>query len=563
VRSANPTAKPWIDGLTFGEVLAQTVGRYAQQDALVFPQLAYRQSYAEFHAEVRRVARALLALGVKRGEHIGIWVTNWPQWVHIQFASALVGAVLVNINPAYRSHELAYVLRQADIGTLFLTDRFKSSDFRDLLLEACPDLPNCSAGQLRLSAFPMLRRVIGIKPEKRPGIFSWNEFVALAAGVNDAELERRQAEVQPGDVVNIQFTSGTTGFPKGAMLTHRNLLMNAFYTGQRQAFSERDRLCIPVPFYHCFGCVLGTLVCVIYGAAMVIPAESFDPLATLQAVQAERCTALYGVPTMFIAELQHPRFAEFDLRSLRTGVMAGSPCPIELMRQVVDKMGAREITIGYGLTEASPIITQTDTADDLEHRVGTVGRILPGLEVCIVAPGSLEPLPPGQQGEIITRGHGVMKGYYNKPEETAAALTPDGWLHSGDLATLMPDGYYRITGRIKDMIIRGGENIYPREIEEFLHTHPAVADVQVVGLPDEVRGEEVCAWIRRKSGASLSEDQILQFCRGKIAHYKVPRYIVFVDEYPTTVTGKVQKYKLRELGVARFGLQKAAAVETA
>jgi fatty-acyl-CoA synthase len=563
VSSADPTAKPWIDGLTFGEVLAKTVGRCEQHDALVFPQLAYRQSYAEFHAEVRRVARALLALGVKRGEHIGIWVTNWPQWVHIQFASALVGAVLVNINPAYRAHELAYVLRQADIATLFLTDRFKSSDFCDLLLDACPDIPNCAAGQLRSRSFPILRRVIGIKPEKRAGMFTWNEFLALAASVTNGELERRQAEVQPGDVVNIQFTSGTTGFPKGAMLTHRNLLMNAFYTGQRQAFSERDRLCIPVPFYHCFGCVLGTLVCVIYGAAMVIPAESFDPLATLQAVQAERCTALYGVPTMFIAELQHPRFAEFDLHSLRTGVMAGSPCPIELMRQVVDKMGAREITIGYGLTEASPIITQTDTADDLEHRVGTVGRILPGLEVRIVAPGSLEPLPPGQQGEIITRGHGVMKGYYNKPEETAAALTPDGWLHSGDLATLMPDGYYRITGRIKDMIIRGGENIYPREIEEFLHTHPAVADVQVVGLPDEVRGEEVCAWIRLKSGASLSEDQILQFCRGKIAHYKVPRYIVFVDEYPTTVTGKVQKYRLRELGVARFGLQKAAAVETA
>jgi fatty-acyl-CoA synthase len=560
---ANPPATPWVDGLTFGDVLGQTAGQNSRRDALVFPQLAYRQNYAEFHAEVRHVARSLLALGVKRGEHIGIWATNWPQWVHIQFASALVGAVLININPAYRAHELAYVLRQADIATLFLTDRFKSSDFCALLLEACPNVPHSAAGQLRSDAFPVLRRVIGIKPEKRPGMYAWNEFLALANGVTDTDLDRRQADVRCGDVVNIQFTSGTTGFPKGAMLTHRNLLMNAFYTGQRQAFSARDRLCIPVPFYHCFGCVLGTLVCVIYGATMVVPAESFDPLATLQALEGERCTALYGVPTMFIAELQHPRFGEFNLRSLRTGVMAGSPCPIELMRQVVDKMGAREITIGYGLTEASPIITQTDTADDLEHRVGTVGRILPGLEVRIVAPGSLDPLPVGEQGEIITRGHGVMKGYYNKPEETAAALTSDGWLHSGDLATQMPDGYYRITGRIKDMIIRGGENIYPREIEEFLHTHAAVADVQVVGLPDEVRGEEVCAWIRVKSGASLNEDQVFQFCRGKIAHYKVPRYVVFVDEYPTTVTGKVQKYKLRELGISRFGLQKAAAVETA
>ncbi|HMF13795.1 MAG TPA: AMP-binding protein, partial [Gemmataceae bacterium] len=359
----------------------------------------------------------------------------------------------------------------------------------------------------------------------------------------------RMAAVKSGDVASIQYTSGTTGFPKGAMLTHRNLLTNAYYTGQRQAFSDRDRLCIPVPLYHCFGCVMGTLACVVHGAAMIFPAESLDAGAALQAVQDERCTAIYGVPTMFIAELNHPRFAGFDLGSLRTGIMAGAPCPVEIMRQVVDKMGAKQITIAYGLTEASPVITQTDTAEDLEHRVGTVGRVLPGLEVKIVAPGSADPLPPGESGELMVRGHGNMKGDYNKPKETAAALTPDG--------------YYRITGRIKDLIIRGGENIYPREIEEFLHGHAAILDVQVVGLPDERTGEEVAAWIRLQPGATLTEEGVRDYCRDRIAHFKVPRYVAFVDEYPTTVTGKVQKFRLREIGVARFGLQRAAAVETA
>ncbi len=375
-------------------------------------------------------------------------------------------------------------------------------------------------------------------------------------------MTHRQAEIHADDVVNIQYTSGTTGFPKGAMLTHRNLLMNAFYVGQRLHASERDRICIPVPFYHCFGCVLGTLVCAVYGSAMVIPAESFDPLATLQAIQDAQCTALYGVPTMFIAQLNHPRFGEFDLRSLRTGIMAGSPCPIEVMRAVIDKMGAREITIGYGLTEASPIITQSEVTDSLEHRVGTVGKSMPGLEVRIVA-GNGDIVPVGQSGELMVRGHCVMKGYYHKPAETAQAITPEGWLHSGDLAQQTSDGYYRITGRIKDMMIRGGENIYPREIEEFLFTHPSIADVQVVGLPDLQWGEEVCAWIRLKRGARLSEEEVKNFCREHIAHFKVPRYVVFVDEYPTTVTGKIQKFKLREMGIERFGLQKAAGVKTA
>jgi fatty-acyl-CoA synthase len=557
------TTAPWVDGLTYGQVLDETAARHGQRDALVFPQLGYRRSYAAFRAEVRAAARALLALGIRPGEHVGIWSTNRPAWVVLQFATAAIGAVLVNVNPAYRAHELRYVLDQADITTLFLAERFKATSFFDVLAEVCPELAGSSAGALHAAACPRLRHVIGLGDERRPGIATWQEFGARAESVPEAALDARQAATRPGDVVNIQYTSGTTGFPKGAMLTHRNLLLNAFYVGQRQRFSDRDRLCIPVPFYHCFGCVLGTLACAIRGAAMVVPAESFDPLATLEALQQEHCTAVYGVPTMFIAELTHPRFAGFDLRSLRTGIMAGSPCPIDLMRQVIERMGAREITIGYGLTEASPIITMTESDDDLEHRVGTVGRPIPGVEVRIIAPGSLEPLPAGQPGELLARGHGIMKGYYHKPAETAAAITPDGWLHSGDLAVQTADGYYRITGRIKDLIIRGGENIYPREIEEFLYAHPHIADVQVVGLPDDRFGEEVSAWIRLKPGRMLSEAEVKEHCRGRIAHFKVPRYVVFVDEYPTTVTGKVQKFKLREWGIARFGLHQAASVKTA
>jgi fatty-acyl-CoA synthase len=494
---------------------------------------------------------------------VGIWATNWPQWIQIQFATAQIGAVLVNINPAYRAHELGYVLNQADITTLFLTDQFKGFSFFDALAEVCPELSIGRPGALRSAGLPKLRLVSSIHAADKPGILGWEEFRRRAADVTDAALERRQAAIRAEDVVNIQFTSGTTGFPKGAMLTHRNLLLNAYYVGQRLLCTEQDRICIPVPFYHCFGCVMGTLLCSLYGAAMVVPAESFEPRATLQAIQDADCTALYGVPTMFIAQLHHPCFSEYRFPKLRTGIMAGSPCPIEVMRAVVDKMGARELTIAYGLTEASPVITQTEATDSLEHRVSTVGTVLRGLEVRIVEPGTDRPVSEGEAGELIVRGHCVMKGYYNKPAETAAAVAPDGWLHSGDLAALTPDGYYRITGRLKDMIIRGGENIYPREIEEFLYTHPGIADVQVVGLPDVKFGEQVCAWIRLKSGAQLTADEIRCFCRDRIAHFKIPHYIVFVAEYPTTVTGKVQKFKLRQLGIERFGLEQAAAVQTA
>jgi fatty-acyl-CoA synthase len=554
---------PWVDGLTFADVLKKVASEHGSGDALNFPQLGFRRTYAQFGADVQSCARALIALGIQPGEHIGIWATNLPQWVIVQFAAACAGVVLVNINPAYRAHELEYVLNQADITTLFLTDQFKSTSYFDILESVCPELASCPHGELNSKKCPKLRCVISLKELARPGMLSWKQFLDRAPAVSPAELDSRQKPLHPEDVVNIQYTSGTTGFPKGAMLSHRNLLMNAYYVGERLAFSPSDRLCIPVPFYHCFGCVMGTLMCVVFGSTMVVPAESFDPLATIQALQEEKCTAVYGVPTMFLAELQHPRFADFHLQSLRTGIMAGSPCPIEVMRAVVDKMGARAITIAYGLTEASPVITQTRTSDSLEHRVGTVGTTLPGIDVRIVKPGTVEDVEEGQSGELIARGHGIMAGYYNKPAETDQAITPDGWLHTGDLALRTPDGYYRITGRIKDMIIRGGENIYPRQIEEFLYTHPQVADVQVVGLPDAKFVEEVCAWVRLKPGAAVTQDEIKYFCRGKIAHYKIPRYVVFVDEFPTTVTGKVQKFKLRQMGIDRFGLQHAAGIETA
>ncbi len=554
---------PWVDGLTFGQVLDRTVERFGEREAVVFPRLGWRRTWTQFRDEVRLVARALLALEVGKGEHIGIWATNWPQWLATQFASALVGAPLVNVNPAYRAHELEYVLRQADITTLILTDTYKSSDYFEILGRVCPELDGSRPGRLQAASCPRLRRVIGIQEKERLGVLSWGRFLGMAGHVDGAELERRARTIECSEVVNLQYTSGTTGFPKGVQLTHRNLLMNAYYVGDRLRATERDRVCIPVPFYHCFGCVLGTLMCAVYGATMVIPAESFDAQATLEAIHGERCTAVYGVPSMFIAELHHPDFDRFDLTSLRTGIMAGSPCPIEIMRQVVERMGVREITIAYGLTEASPVITQTRVDDGLEERVGTVGTVLPGLEVKLVEPGSSEPLADGRQGELMVRGHGVMKGYYNKPEETARALEPDGWLHSGDLAVRTPVGYYRITGRIKDMLIRGGENVYPREIEEFLHTHPAIADVQVVGLPDQRMGEEISAWILVKPGETLTEEEVRDFCRREISHFKVPRYIFFVSEYPTTVTGKIQKFKLREAGIRKLGLEGVAGIETA
>jgi fatty-acyl-CoA synthase len=556
---------PWVDGRTFAQVLSRTARRHGHRDALVFPQLGLRWTYREFEARVRTTARALAAIGCTKGSHVGIWSTNWPEWVLAQFGTAMIGAVLVNVNPAYRKHELAYILHQANLSGLIITDSHKTSDYAEMLAQLIPELSTERATHsIANPEFPELQFVVSVKrASAHPGIRSWPAFIDLAARVSNDRLDSISGQVGPLDPVNIQYTSGTTGDPKGAMLSHRNLLMNAWYVGQRQHITEQDRVCIPVPFYHCFGCVMGTLMCAVYGAAMVIPAESFEPVATMQAVTTERCTALYGVPTMFGAQVHEPSFGDYRFDSLRTGIMAGSPCPVELMKQVTSDMNLREMTIAYGQTEASPVITQSEITDSLETRVSTVGSAIPGMEVRLVDPESGEDVPQGAQGELWARGHGVMLGYYNMAQATDRTITQDGWLKTGDLATRTADGFYRITGRMKDMIIRGGENIYPREIEEFLLTHPDIIEVQVAGLPDARFGEQVCAWIRLRDGSSLDEQEVRAFCKDRIAHYKVPYYIVFVDEYPLTVTGKIQKFRLREQGIETFGLQEAAATRTA
>ena len=555
--------QPWVEGLTIGQVLRQTADRFPDADALVFPQFNTRLTYREFDQQVDSVARSLLALGLQQGDHIAIWATNWPQWVLLQFASARIGVVLVCINPAYRSSELAYVLKQSDTKVLFLIDKFRTSDYYAMVHEALPELATCAGGQLDSRHFPKLKRVVAIAPQSSPGMLDWATFLQDGHSVPAAAITERAAELRPQDKINIQYTSGTTGFPKGATLTHRNLLLNAFYIGQCLHFTERDRLCIPVPFYHCFGCVLGTLTASLRGTAMVIPFEHFQPQATLDAIEQQRATAVYGVPTMFIAMLDHPTFAGRDFSSLRTGIMSGSPCPIEIMRRVVNEMHASEITCGYGLTENSPIITLTTTNDPLELRVTTVGKPIPGVEVKLLDPISGDEVGDDTNGELCVRGHGVMLGYYNMPEATAAAIDSAGWLHTGDLARRLPNGYFRITGRIKDMVCRGGENIYPREIEEFLYTHTAIQDVAVVGVPDPKYVEEVAAWIRLKPGATLTEEDLRQFCKGQLAHYKIPRYIRFVQEFPQTVTGKIQKFKIREILINDLGLQKTSEREMA
>jgi fatty-acyl-CoA synthase len=566
--------------ITIGNLLDRQAARFGKRDALVHVEHGARYTYAAFRAECDRVAKGLIALGIQKGEHVCIWATNYPEWVVAQFATAKIGAVLVTVNPAYRTHELEYVLRQSDACALLLIGSFKTSDYLAMLSEVVPELRESAPGALRSAKLPHLRHVIYIPPpgdatvgtngrvapprqEFRTGMWQWEQISALGENVAPATLAQRQAACDPDDVITIQYTSGTTGNPKGAMLTHHNIVANASAFGDGLHLTEHDRMCIQFPFYHCGGCVCGTLCCVTKGATMVIPAEYFDPLKSLVAVEVERCTALIGVPTMFIAELGHPDFEQFDLRSLRTGLMAGSPCPIEVMRQVIDRMGASEMTIGYGLTEAAPVVTLTSSDDTIERRVTTVGPPLPNVEVKIVEPETTQEVPPGQQGELWTRSFMVMKGYYKMPEATAKAIDTDGWLHTGDLATMDDAGYCNITGRIKDMIIRGGENIYPREIEEYLYRHPKVADVQVIGVPDLRFGEEVMAWVKLKAGQSAAAEEIREFCRGKIAHYKIPRYVRFVTDFPMTVTGKIQKYKMREVAVKELGLQDAAHVATA
>jgi fatty-acyl-CoA synthase len=548
-------ATPWVEGLTIPQVLRETARRYADHDALAFPALGLRMSYNEFSRQVDLAARGLVALGIAPGEHVAIWATNVPEWVVLQFAAARIGAVLVNINPAYRPFELKYVLNQSDSVALFLVAKFKTSDYFAMLAEVCPELAASKPGALRSKDFPRLRWVVALEDHVPAGGITWGDMLKRATATPAEKLDEIDRSLEPNQPINIQYTSGTTGFPKAATLSHRNLLLNGYYTGVCQALTADDRVCIPVPFYHCFGCVLGTITSVVHGAAMVIPAESFNAAATLSAIEKERATALYGVPTMFIAQLQDPTLEGRDLSSLRTGVMAGSPCPIEVMRQVIDRLGAREVTIGYGLTEASPIITQSRNTDPIELRVETVGRALPGVEVKIIDPATGRSLGDNQQGELCARGHGIMLGYYKNSAATAAAIDSEGWLHSGDLALRLPNGYYRITGRIKDMVIRGGENIYPREIEEFLFQHPTVEQAAVVGVPDKKYGEELCVWVKLKTACACTEDEIRSYCRANLAHYKVPRYVKFVDAFPQTVTGKIQKFKIRELMIAEYKLE--------
>ncbi len=538
-------------GDTVGALLDRIAAAYPERPALVARAQGIRLSYRQFHAEVERIAAGLLALGLKRGDRIGIWAPNRAEWVLLQFAAPKAGLVLVNINPAYRTHELEYSLSKVTCTALVLSRRFKTSHYLDMLTELTPELVDAEPGHLRAARAPALRDVIVLDDEPAPGTHSWRQLATRGDAAGPAQLHALAPTLNFDDAVNIQFTSGTTGTPKGATLTHHNIVNNGWFIGEAMRLTEHDKLCIPVPFYHCFGMVLGNLACVTHGACMVVPGEGFDPLATLEAVAAERCTGLHGVPTMFIAELEHPRFAEFDLSSLRTGIMAGSPCPIEVMRRVVSEMHMDQVTIAYGMTETSPVSFQTVPDDPLERRVDSVGRIHPHLEAKLVG-GHGEVVPRGTPGELCTRGYSVMLGYWGDELHTREAIDEARWMHTGDLAVIDTDGYCSIVGRLKDMVIRGGENVYPREIEEFLYTHPKIQEVQVFGVPDTKFGEQVCAWIRLREGCQASEAEIQDYCRQHLAHYKVPHYVRFVEAFPMTVTGKVQKYLMRDAMAAEL-----------
>ncbi len=542
--ASGPSDTPLL-GDTIGDDFDRTAAAHPDREALVEVQTGRRWTYAQLREEVDAVALGLVAAGVGKGDRLGIWSPNVAEWTLVQYATAKLGVILVNINPAYRTHELEFVLKQAGISVLVAATSFKTSDYAAMIEQVRPSCPD-------------LRRVVLI------GTPSWEELVGPGRTGDRAELARRQALLGPDEPINIQYTSGTTGFPKGATLSHHNILNNGYNVGRLCGYTPEDRVCIPVPFYHCFGMVMGNLACTSHGATMVIPGPGFDPKATLHAVAAERCTSLYGVPTMFIAELNDPDFESYDLSSLRTGIMAGSPCPVEVMKQVVERMGMREVTICYGMTETSPVSTQTRADDTLDRRVSTVGRVHPHIEVKVVDPETGLTLPRGEPGELCTRGYSVMLGYWDEPAKTAEAIDAARWMHTGDIGIMDSDGYLNITGRIKDMVIRGGENVYPREIEEFLYTHPDVVDAQVVGVPDAKYGEELCAWVKVREGApELTVEALREFAAGKLAHYKIPRYVLVVDEFPMTVTGKVRKVEMRERSVELLDLGDAAAVRSA
>ncbi|KWA44607.1 AMP-binding protein [Burkholderia multivorans] len=544
---------------TIGRFLRDTAERFPERPAVVFREQQVRWTWREFAAEIDVLAAGLAALGIGKGDRVGIWSPNRSEWLLTQFATARIGAILVNINPAYRLAELEYALNKVGCTAVIAAERFKSSAYVEMLQTIAPELANAAPGELRAARVPSLRTVVSMGDVAPPGMFRFADVIARGrASVDSAALDALGATLAATDPINIQFTSGTTGSPKGATLTHRNVVNNARFIARAMRFSEQDALCIPVPLYHCFGMVLAVLACVSTGAAMVFPGEAFDPIATLAAVAEERCTALHGVPTMFIAELDHPEFAKFDLSTLRTGIMAGSPCPIETMKRVVSQMHLSEITIAYGMTETSPVSFQSSTDDPLEKRTTTVGRVQPHLEVKIVDPSG-EIVPVGVTGELCTKGYSVMLGYWDDDAKTREVLI-DGWMHTGDLATLDAEGYCNIVGRLKDMVIRGGENVYPREIEEFLFRHPKIQSAQVFGVPDPKYGEELCAWIVLRADEQMTEDDVRAFCQGQIAHYKIPRYIRFVDELPMTVTGKVQKFVMRErmIDELKLDVQKTA-----
>jgi fatty-acyl-CoA synthase len=555
------TLPSYVHGASCTPLIGETIGvhfdkvaeRCGGRDALISRHQGIRWSYRALKERVDAFAAGLVALGLRPGERIGIWSPNNAEWVVAQFATAKAGLILVNINPAYRLAELEYALNKAGCAALITAARFKASDYLSMLTELAPELATASAGELREARLPDLRLVIVIGSEKVPGTLHFDAVYGLAGAAERDRLLTLAGQLQFDDPINIQFTSGTTGFPKGATLTHHNILNNGFFIAEAMKLRERDRVCIPVPLYHCFGMVIGNLGCLTHGSTMVFPSEGFDPLATLETIAAERCTAVYGVPTMFIAEMDHPEFAKFDLSSLRTGMMAGSPCPIEVMKRACALMHLSEIVIGYGMTETSPASFASATDDPIERRVSTVGRILPHAEVKIVdAEGRV--VPRGTAGELLTRGYLVMLGYWGDEERTREAIDPAGWMHTGDLATLDDEGYCNIVGRIKDMVIRGGENVYPREIEEFLYRHPKIQDVQVIGVPDPRYGEELCAWICLRDGETASAEEVRAFCQGQIAHYKIPRYVKFVGGFPTTVTGKIQKFLMREQMIEELGL---------
>jgi len=528
-------------GETIGECLDRITVACGERDALISCHQRVRYTYSQLHREAERIACGLLALGVEPGDRVGIWSPNCAEWLIAQYALAKVGAITVNINPAYRLRELEYALQQSGVSVLIAARRFRDGDYVAMLNELAPKLPS-------------LRTVVYLGPDREQGGITWHDLAVQGESVRESRLRERESALQFDDSINIQYTSGTTGAPKGATLSHHSILNNGFFVGERLRYTTNDRICLPVPFYHCFGCVLGSLAALTHGSAIVLPAESFDAEACLRAVQEERCTSLYGVPTMFIAQLEHPAFSRYRIDSLRTGIMAGAPCPIDVMRQVTERMHMPEVTICYGMTETSPVSFQSSVDDPLEARVATVGTGHPHIECKIVDPRTGAAVLRGEPGELCTRGYSVMLGYWNDPEATALAIDSARWMHSGDLAAMREDGYVNIVGRLKDMIIRGGENIYPREIEEFLHGHPKIGDVQVIGVPDSKYGEEVCAWIRLREGKTATEEEIRDYCRGQIATYKIPRYIRFTTEFPMTVTGKIQKFLLREQMVQELGL---------